>query len=178
MAELWIALKDLPAEGREFSFTDQSLWTDRFQDFGLVCHPGRGVSATALVQPQGRGCLVTGSIEGSILVPCDRCAEEFEQTFAEEFTLFETLPGEGEEPDEECRIREEGGHFALDAAAVLWEQFVLALPVKPLCSENCRGLCPRCGANLNEESCACQEEGGDPRLAVLRGLKLSEPDDE
>lgn len=173
MSELWIALKDLPAEGREFSFTDQSLWSDRFAGFGLACRPGRGITAKALVQPQGKGCLFTGTIEGSILTPCSRCAEEFEQEFASEFTLFETLPGEGEEPDEECRIVEEGGQLSLDAAALLWEEFVLALPVKPLCSESCRGLCPKCGANWNQGPCSCDKEEGDPRLATLRGLKLS-----
>ena len=54
---------------------------------------------------------------------------------------------------------------------VLREQFYLALPMKPLCREDCAGLCPRCGTNRNTGSCSCVTEPEDPRLAPLRGLK-------
>jgi uncharacterized protein len=51
------------------------------------------------------------------------------------------------------------------------EQMYLALPMKPLCRDDCRGLCPTCGANLNLAACGCKNEWEDPRLAVLRKLK-------
>ena len=54
----------------------------------------------------------------------------------------------------------------------LWEEFSLALPVKPLCRPDCRGLCPECGKNLNEGACGCSRDSGDPRLAALRQLKV------
>ena len=53
---------------------------------------------------------------------------------------------------------------------LMHEQFVLALPMKPLCSENCKGLCPSCGTNLNKASCECAPVWKDPRLAALEGL--------
>ena len=53
---------------------------------------------------------------------------------------------------------------------LLQEQFYLALAMKPLCRGDCRGLCSRCGANLNEEACDCGTAWEDPRLALLRGL--------
>ena len=49
---------------------------------------------------------------------------------------------------------------------------MLALPPNPLCRPDCKGLCPECGANLNEGMCACSRDEGDPRMAVLRGLKV------
>jgi uncharacterized protein len=50
------------------------------------------------------------------------------------------------------------------------EQFYLALPMKPLCAEGCKGLCPHCGTNLNEATCTCTNEWSDPRLEPLRAL--------
>jgi len=58
----------------------------------------------------------------------------------------------------------------LDVVEMLREQFTLALPMKPLCTETCRGLCPDCGANLNRVECGCAPRWEDPRLAPLKGL--------
>lgn len=58
----------------------------------------------------------------------------------------------------------------LDLGELMHEQFVLALPMKPLCSETCKGLCPHCGTNLNKGSCDCKPVWTDPRLAALQGL--------
>jgi len=58
----------------------------------------------------------------------------------------------------------------LDVVEMLREQFQLALPMKPLCAQSCRGLCPECGANLNRTECGCQPKWEDPRLALLKGL--------
>jgi uncharacterized protein len=51
------------------------------------------------------------------------------------------------------------------------EQFYLALPMKPLCREDCKGLCPICGVNRNRETCSCRSEWVDPRMEALRKLK-------
>src|SRR6185503_8978804 len=59
----------------------------------------------------------------------------------------------------------------IDLNEILREQFYLALPMKPLCRENCAGLCPQCGMNRNTGTCSCATEIVDPRLAPLRGLK-------
>lgn len=58
----------------------------------------------------------------------------------------------------------------LDISAVIIEELLLEMPSKILCREDCRGLCPRCGKNLNEGSCDCRESEGDPRLAILKTL--------
>ena len=59
----------------------------------------------------------------------------------------------------------------VNLAPLVRETLLLALPTKPLCREDCRGLCPRCGANRNGAECGCREEWRDPRLEVLRTLK-------
>lgn len=58
----------------------------------------------------------------------------------------------------------------IDIAEVLRENVILSLPAKTLCSPDCRGLCPYCGADLNQVSCDCKPQSGDPRLAVLEKL--------
>ncbi|MDR2669362.1 MAG: DUF177 domain-containing protein [Desulfovibrio sp.] len=69
------------------------------------------------------------------------------------------------------RTAPRGPGVEINPAALAWEEFSLALPIKPLCRENCLGLCPICGKNRNLESCSCDTDGTDPRLSVLRALK-------
>jgi uncharacterized protein len=58
----------------------------------------------------------------------------------------------------------------IDLSELLREQFYLALPMKPLCRDDCRGLCPECGINLNAGTCTCAPTWEDPRLAALKEL--------
>jgi uncharacterized protein len=59
----------------------------------------------------------------------------------------------------------------IDLNELLREQFYLELPMKPLCGDECRGLCPQCGTNLNTATCSCAAQQVDPRLAPLRQFK-------
>ena len=61
---------------------------------------------------------------------------------------------------------------AVDLSPLIREQIILALPTRPLCQEGCKGLCPQCGADRNAAPCGCPTMSGDPRLAVLRDLKV------
>lgn len=79
------------------------------------------------------------------------------------------------EHDVESRVMYEGHAPMLDLAAVCWEEFMLALPVNPLCTADCKGLCIQCGADLNKAACNCQTEDGDPRLAPLRKISVRKP---
>ena len=60
----------------------------------------------------------------------------------------------------------------LDLAPQVWETLLLLLPTKVLCKEGCAGLCPSCGADLNEGPCSCKVDAGDPRFEALRSLSL------
>lgn len=170
MQELWIRLDDLPPQGREFTFPDQDFWTERFAAFDLGGEPGRLIEATALVMPQDKDAIIRGTLTGSIALACDRCAEKFEFELDVSFDEFESREVENE--GEESRIREDKGVLMLDMGAVLWEQLMLTLPVKPTCAPECKGVCPGCGVNLNEGECTCVRDEGDARLAVFRDLKL------
>ena len=170
MRELLIALQDIPAEGRQYTVSDQELWRGLWKEFELGLTPGRDIEADVHLLPQGDGCLVRGTLRGSVNIPCDRCAEPFEHAVDLAFEEFETVDKEGDEPS---NLVVEDGVTKLNLGSFLWELFALDLPIHPTCAENCKGLCPGCGVNLNETDCDCDREDGDARLAVFRNLKLS-----
>jgi len=58
----------------------------------------------------------------------------------------------------------------LDLGEIVREQLLLNIPMRPLCGESCKGLCPHCGANLNETTCGCEQKSIDPRMKALEKL--------
>jgi uncharacterized protein len=171
MFELWLPISDIAAEGRSFTFDDQAFWREGWREFNLGVRPGRDLVAEYTVMPQSdNGALVRGRLNGSVNMACDRCTGPFELDIDVEFDAFEMLP-DGEY-DGEPRVRLENGQLQLDMGAILWEEFALTLPFKPLCSEDCKGICPGCGVDLNSGKCECKQEEGDERLAVFRNLKI------
>ena len=132
------------------------------------------VRATAeLVEGQIR---VTGELHTRLEMVGARCLEPVHEDIAREFDLFykplSTMTKEEEErlklDDTEIAFFEGEGMFLAD---VLAEQVLLALPMKAICRSDCRGLCPQCGVNLNNEECRCESHAIDPRTAPLARLK-------
>jgi uncharacterized protein len=109
-----------------------------------------------------KGLLASGTLVTVIGVVCSRCLCDFDQDLPVDF-------------DEEFLLQHEEGAFIIDEyrqinlSEVARQYRLLAEPMKPLCSDNCAGLCVQCGANLNLGACSCKKEI-DPRLAVLASL--------
>ena len=130
---------------------------------------------------RGRGeYRLRGQVQGPVLVPCSRCAEAF--PLALDAPVDVTLrPVSDLEAAEEHEIGEDelATEFyrgeSLDMAALVREQCYLALPMKPLCRPDCRGLCPQCGTNLNQATCTCDPTWVDPRFAGLKALVPDPP---
>jgi uncharacterized protein len=122
---------------------------------------------------------VAGRLAGEVELTCSRCAEPFRLPVAADFDLryvpHTENTGEGEEEVEEDDLSTAFyGDDEIDLGQLMIEQFQLALPMKPLCAEGCRGLCPQCGTNLNTGSCDCSQKWEDPRFAALRAMKRTE----
>ncbi|MDN5292734.1 MAG: hypothetical protein PWQ31_39 [Eubacteriales bacterium] len=119
----------------------------------------------------GKALLVQGWVEGSFRVPCSRCLQDFSLKVAGDFEEEYCLQPEGEEGEEEGEEKGEekvlSGDF-LDLTPEFTSTLILHLPMKPLCREDCRGLCPRCGKNRNEGECECRTDDIDPRLEKLK----------
>ncbi len=125
-----------------------------------------GVAATRLVASIARarrGLSCAGRLVATARVPCARCLEQYPLTVDKEFDLLYLPPRAGakEGPvdvqiareDLDVSYLDEEGKLDMDQLAA--EQIYLDIPLKPLCSLDCRGLCSRCGANLNTEGCRC-----------------------
>ena len=118
---------------------------------------------------------VAGQVTTRLELECSRCVEPFDVPVDASFDLryvpHTANTGEGEreigEDDLTTAFYREG---MLDLIDLMREQFVLALPMKPMCREDCRGLCPHCGTNLNKAQCGCAPRWEDPRLAPLKSL--------
>lgn len=98
--------------------------------------------------------------------PCDRCLVIAEKTMKQDFVHTLALSVENEDSDDIIIV----AGYVLDLFSLVRDDILLELPIKHLCSEDCRGLCPKCGQNLNEGSCGCRSDAADPRLAVLDEL--------
>ncbi|SDF77023.1 YceD family protein [Sporolituus thermophilus] len=117
------------------------------------------------VANNGQFLEIRGSIKAKARYDCNRCLKPF--TMAMEIPFTEKYFTPGFLPDEDAASYEGN---EIDITDLLRENLLLAEPLKPLCSESCRGLCPVCGADLNEKDCSCEKGSVDPRLAVLQQL--------
>ena len=129
----------------------------------------------------GEMVAVEGRVKTTVRMTCNRCLIEFESVLHPGFTLTYTRrPPLESEPadDEEMELQAEKIGLIpftgeeIDLLEDVQSEIVMAVPMRPVCSENCKGLCPKCGANRNKTACSCQRRTDDPRLAVLKGLKL------
>jgi uncharacterized protein len=101
---------------------------------------------------------------------CSRCLSPFEKTLSGQWTQVFTNRADRAEQEEICFV--EGDH--IDLTPYVREAVLLEIPYAPVCREECRGLCPECGADRNWETCSCRTERIDPRLAVLKELRIPE----
>ena len=124
---------------------------------------------------------VQGTFSTSVRLTCSRCLKDFETTLASDFELTYTkeVPGLMDVLDEqeiELKIEEIGLMYfkgeEIDLHQGIQEQVVMALPLQPLCDENCKGLCPQCGSDLNRGACECAHESSSNPFAVLKYLKI------
>ncbi|MDH4223762.1 MAG: DUF177 domain-containing protein [candidate division Zixibacteria bacterium] len=126
----------------------------------------------------GEHYICEGKIITRIGFECSRCLMKYNQSIESEirFILKEDKDQIILESDEGENQVQSGRFFSLDG--LVRENIVLSLPLKPLCSENCKGLCPSCGANWNLTLCECKKEVIDPRWEKLKNLKLEDRDRE
>lgn len=122
---------------------------------------------------------VEGTASAGLTVQCARCLEPFHLDVSGPFSfvvkrlpLGMTVPGSEEESgkDEEEFIFVEQTVTTLDITGFVRDAIILALPIRVLCREDCRGLCVRCGHNRNEGECRCEAGGTDPRWGALNEM--------
>ena len=111
---------------------------------------------------------------------CDRCLGEYEEPVDESLDLLVQTGDDTGDVEEEKELEEKELGFlqlegeVLDTEPLVREQVQLGIPMKPLCREDCKGLCSECGKDLNEGECECTDDEIDPRWAALAALKKPE----
>lgn len=154
-------------------------------DFGQDIHQSRDLKSSGRAQivreHHGKHRLINdiriaGEVSTRIDLACARCLEPIERDVTKKFDLLYRPQGidAGKEEMSVTAAEAEVGYYqgeGLLLEDVLREQVLLALPLKAICREDCRGLCPHCGRNLNQEQCNCAEPLEDPRWSALKDIR-------
>jgi uncharacterized protein len=171
-------IDDISAELKKISFTEPAAEINRALSGsgGGEFRIEQSVMVDLSYYRAGTEVFFEGTLAAKTRSYCARCAEEFSGVLERPFR-FVLAPRALEPGSEELTDQDDAGYGHYDGDEVelgplIQEEMLLAMPTRALCREDCRGLCPRCGVNLNQVQCACSEPQGDPRLAVLRTLKI------
>lgn len=157
--------KIIDCPGASVSFSTSADLSDL--RYGITCPVSEPVLAQGVIRNTAGVLLMKGNVTTTIHGVCDRCAVEFSRDI--DFPIDVVLVTElsNEENEDEWVFPLEGDSADLDD--IVRTVFVLNLDSKLLCRDDCKGLCFRCGKNLNEGPCTCQKEP-DPRFAALTQL--------
>ena len=163
-------IKQQPSAVQQYQLVDDQLDPTAYgyTDFRL----SEPVSFTGRVINNGDGLFeVCGSYQTKLQLICSRCLSPFELPVAGEITaLYGSSPHE--DADGELAVHSfSGDNIELDE--LLLSEISFALPMHPLCKEDCRGLCPECGTDLNHDACSCAKEQIDPRWEKLAYFKFN-----
>ncbi len=181
-----ILIEDIPEEGLVVEASEADPWLREVVDdaLGEAFASGDRARAKLSIDRVGSNLNVVGTIEISSHPSCDRCLRRYE--FREDVPLHAVLAPLyenrrqqklGEDDDVELVMEDldfqfyEGDRF--DLAEVIREEIVLDEPMKHLCREDCKGLCQRCGKDLNEGPCGCPKEGDRSAFTPLRDVRIN-----
>jgi uncharacterized protein len=168
----------IPEEGLKYDISENGEWfkecftDDEQADFKLS-----KVDMNCLITKTSSAVLIKGSLSATIKMSCGRCLEEVLLPVGADF-VYTLVQDKEEIREEDLELKEEDleiSHYSgdfIDLIPIICEQIVLQVPIKALCSENCKGLCPHCGTNLNSTSCNCKNEHVDIRMAVLKNFRV------
>lgn len=171
-ARLGEAGDTLPLKGH----LDESSYTLGEREFSLPS----GIDYDLMLTNAGEGILVTGILTTHVVGTCDRCLSPAEFDVSgevDEYYLFEEPEDTGDDEDDELDFSIVSADNTIDLSGALLSSLVMETPFVVLCQPDCKGLCPVCGANLNEEDCGHAAQIEEERLkaspfAVLASLDL------
>ncbi len=138
------------------------------------------IECVGRIFPAAEGLLLRASLQYSQSLRCMRCLETVALPVSGDLDLLIQIGGSEAAAEERALEEQDFGMISLenpllDTRPILIEQIQLGVPMKPLCKEDCAGLCSSCGADLNQGPCGCREVT-DPRWGALAALKQREPD--
>ena len=179
-----IHVPSIPDEGKKFQFNQDQEWVqklaaERFRDF---YRPEGSLSGDIQLFRTNANVTLQGNLSTELRPVCDRCAKTFamplEVPLHRHLTPYFEIPDEQREGGLEVELAEEDLDFScyhneeIDLGEIIAEEVFLALPMRFICEEKCKGLCTKCGTNINESPCQCKESQDESPFSVLKDLNL------
>ena len=151
--------------------SEKEFSTESFLDYKNIAlqeeyvfqHP---IKVTVLVENRAGSLKLFATIETLLSVHCGRCLKDIDVPMIIHFDSLLSEKLENEDAENILPIHD----AKIDLEDILYETIILHVEPRYFCREDCKGLCPNCGKDLNENACTCKEESADPRLAVLKKL--------
>ncbi len=170
---MWVNFSDIPDNGLRLELRespqDIQLEIDEIRVSGHLEFKGR-------LDRLEKDVIVRGNLNTTVDVVCARCLENFQLPVSSPVEVEYRLRVERPQEEEIELIEEDADVYyytqdRLNLEEALRDQILLAVLLKPLCLTDCKGLCPGCGANLNQGACGCPQENVDPRLEALKAFR-------
>lgn len=176
---LTIKLDEIPVEGLELNWNEEAQVLSKYlENLSEIDFEFKSpLQSEVKIKKVGQSVLIKGRVRTVLKLRCVRCLKEFSYPLSSSFEL--TLhPLKGTVFSEEVELSKEelesnffeGGELHLSEIAC--EQVFLEIPIQPLCKEECKGLCPHCGIDLNLSNCGCMKEAFDSGFHALKKLKI------
>jgi uncharacterized protein len=176
---LTLRLDEIPSEGLSLEWKEEPVALSGYlENLSDIDFRFEGpLESQATIKKLGQSVMIKGRIKAILQLRCVRCLKEFSYPLASvfELTLRSTeetaLTEEVELSDKDLESNFfDGEEIALSEVAC--EQVFLEIPMKPLCQDGCKGLCPSCGKDMNVSSCECKKKELESEFSVLKKLKL------
>jgi len=176
---LYIRASEIPREGLDVVASRGKTWIPRLLE-GMNSYPLRAcrmLSATLSLFLEGRDLEASGTFAAEGEGECDRCAEPVTLQLDREFRSMYVPADRGPAESGDLELRADDLDIAfydgggIEVADIFREQVALALPAKVLCREDCRGICPHCGADRNRSECDCPGETSQGPFDVLKTMR-------
>lgn len=152
----------LKGEG-EFKKFDEIISFDNFQFFSNEVKFASDVKVDGVFKNLGDVIFLEGKAQTTLKCECGRCLKEFDLDF--EFDFDQKF---SKNPNADDVLLFEGNEISIDDTVI--QALCMELPISFICKDDCEGLCHKCGKNLNEGTCDCEDDDIDPRMAVLKNF--------
>lgn len=169
-----VRVSDLDEDGIHIETSERPEWlvnVPELLDGAKPSHIASGFDIDIQVNKVLKEVTVNGNVSFSVEDQCSRCLKKVSIDLKPDINLVIT-PEEGIDHEDDDLNHETYVGDEVDISNYIREQIAMSLPLKVVCREDCKGLCADCGINLNEKECECSGQKIDPRLEVLKNLKI------
>lgn len=171
-----IDLMNVQEEPQRLQFSLDRTWWRSDQQNDQLLGLDAPLEVKVIIYRAGDKFLLDGEFSGGFQLRCDRCLEPYHQELKSAFKLFLALTEpvnelkEVELLDQDLAVEFIKG-LEIDLSNIVKEQVYLSVPMKTICSEDCSGLCSKCGGNIQRRECLCKREAGQSAFSILEKLK-------